>query len=92
MANGKVCHMTLCTLGSSYTTMDESAWALLTDRVKALLHGAEHALLSVDDHIEAEARRFSALVMKNTVKRSVIQHPQNHAMRTSIFPLLTPLI
>ena len=84
--------MTLFTLGSSYTTIDESAWALLTDRVKALLHGAEHALLSVDDHIEAEARRFSALVMKNTVKRSVIQHPQNHAMRTWILPLLTPLI
>ena len=64
MANGKVRQITLLNLGSSYTAIDESEWALLTDRVKDLLHGAEHALLNVDDHIEAEARRLSALVIK----------------------------
>ncbi|WP_440994646.1 hypothetical protein [Cysteiniphilum litorale] len=49
---------------SDNTAIDESEWTLLTDRVKDLLHGAEHALLNVDDHIEAEARRLSALVIK----------------------------
>ena len=63
--------MTLCTLGSSYTTMDESAWALLTDRVKALLHGAEHALLSVDDHIEAEDKLFNLIEMDEPISRAL---------------------
>lgn len=64
MANGKVRQITLLNLGSSYTAIAESQWQLLTDRVKDLLHGAEHALLAIDAPIEQEARRLSMLVIK----------------------------
>ncbi|GGF97686.1 hypothetical protein GCM10010995_13590 [Cysteiniphilum litorale] len=87
MASGKVRQITLLNLGSSYTAIDESEWTLLTDRVKDLLHGAEHALLNVDDHIEAEARRLSALVIKkhgealfNTTPTELNYHRQSRGL------------
>lgn len=58
MASGKVHQITLLNLGSSYTAIDESEWALLTDRVKDLLHGVYALFVSGSNNLYRNLRRF----------------------------------